>query len=192
MYVDLGFDWMVLGFTAALAASCAHARVVSADLAEPGSAARVVAAAAAMPPLGLLVNNASLFVLDTIDDFTAEAWDMHMAANARAPALLARAFAEALPEGRGGLIVNLLDAKLLQPNPDFFTYTVSKMAFAGAGELMARRYAERGIRVNAIAPSVTLVSGPQSRDNFEKVRAMNALRRGVDVQDIVRASIPPP
>jgi hypothetical protein len=85
------------------------------------------------------------------------------------------------------VIVNLLDAKLAQPNPDFFTYTVSKMGLAGLTELTARAYAARGIRVCAIAPSVTLVSGPQSRDNFDKVHKMNALGRGVDVEEIVRA-----
>ena len=112
---------------------------------------------------------------------------MHMAANARGPALLARAFAGAIPEGQGGLIVNMLDAKLSQPNADFFSYTISKMAFAGLSELLARSYAPRGIRVNAIAPAVTLVSGPQSRDNFAKVHAMNPLKRGVQVAEIVAA-----
>ncbi len=112
---------------------------------------------------------------------------MHMAANARGPALLARAFAGVVPAGQGALIVNMLDAKLSQPNPDFFTYTVSKMAFAGLNELLARSLAARGIRVNAIAPAVTLVSGPQSRDNFAKVHAMNPLGRGVEVAEIVTA-----
>jgi NAD(P)-dependent dehydrogenase (short-subunit alcohol dehydrogenase family) len=100
--------------------------------------------------------------------------------------LLSQAFAAAAG-GEGGVIVNLLDAKLAQPNPDFFTYTVSKMGLAGLTELTARAYAARGIRVCAIAPSVTLVSGPQSRDNFDKVHKMNALGRGVDVEEIVRA-----
>ena len=157
----------------ALAARLPRARIVQADLAVPGGPGRVIAALAGMPPPALLVNSASAFVYDGFDDFTIEAWDMHMAANARGPALLSRAFAAAVPAGAGGLIVNMLDAKLSQPNPDFFTYTVSKMAFAGLNELLARGLAGRGIRVNAIAPAVTLVSGPQSRDNFEKVHAMN-------------------
>jgi NAD(P)-dependent dehydrogenase (short-subunit alcohol dehydrogenase family) len=106
--------------------------------------------------------------------------------NLRAPALLSQAFAAAVTDG-GGLIVNLLDAKLAQPNPDFFTYTISKMGLAGLTELTARVYAERGIRVCGIAPSVTLVSGPQSRDNFEKVHRLNALRRGVEVEQVIAA-----
>lgn len=171
----------------ALAAGLPRARTVQADLADPGGAARIIAGLDGMPAPGLLVNSASSFVLDGYDDFSAESWDMHMAANARGPALLARAFARAVPERAGGLIVNMLDAKLAQPNADFFTYTVSKMAFAGLHELLARTLAPRGIRVNAIAPAVTLVSGPQSRDNFARVHAMNPLRRGVEVSEIVAA-----
>lgn len=171
----------------ALAASLPRARLVQADLALADGADVVMAALAGMPPPALLVNSASSFDYDALDDFTAEAWDMHMAVNARGPALLSRAFAAAIVEGQGGLIVNMLDAKLVQPNPDFFSYTISKMAFAGLNELLARSLAPRKIRVNAIAPAVTLVSGPQSRDNFAKVHAMNPLGRGVEVSEIVAA-----
>ncbi len=164
-----------------------RARTVQADLAEPGGCDRVIAALDGMAPAALLVNSASSFVYDSFDDFSIEAWDMHMAANARGPALLARAFAAAVSAGAGALIVNMLDAKLSQPNPDFFTYTISKMAFAGVNELLARCLAGRGIRVNAIAPSVTMVSGPQSRENFEKVHGLNPLERGVEVGEIVAA-----
>ena len=110
---------------------------------------------------------------------------MHLAINLRAPALLSQAFARLA--GEGALIVNMLDAKLAQPNPDFFTYTVSKYGLAGLTELFARAFAARGIRVCGIAPSVTLVSGPQSRDNFEAVHRLNPLRRGVTVEEIVAA-----
>lgn len=170
----------------ALAAELGNAAVVSADLADPTCGETVFAAARGLPPVRLLVNNASLFDHDSAADFDAAAWDRHMAVNARAPALLAQAFAAAAGEG-GGLIVNLLDAKLAFPNPDYFTYTVSKMALAGVTELHARVLAGRRIRVCGIAPSVTLVSGPQSRENFDAVHALNALGRGVRVEEIVSA-----
>ena len=109
-----------------------------------------------------------------------------MAVNLLAPVLLTQAFAAMLPAGANGLVVNLSDAKLGSPNPDFFSYTISKMGLAGATELAARALAPK-IRVNAIAPAVTLVSGPQSRDNFDQAHVLNALRRGVDVADLVRA-----
>ena len=170
----------------ALAAELGNASIVSADLADPAAVDTIFTASAGLPPVRLLVNNASRFTYDSADDFSLAGWDSHQAINLRAPALLSQAFAAAAGEG-GGLIVNLLDAKLSQPNPDFFTYTISKIGLAGLTELTARAYAPRGIRVCGIAPSVTLVSGPQSRDNFAKVHGFNALRRGVDVGEIVAA-----
>jgi len=170
----------------ALAAELGNAAMVAADLAEPDAAGTIMKALGGLPPARLLINNASLFGYDTAGDFAIPQWDMHQAVNARAPALLSRAFAEALG-GRGGLIVNMLDAKLAAPNPDFFSYTISKMALAGLTELHARFYADRGIRVCGIAPSVTLVSGPQSRANFAEVHRLNALGRGVEAAEIAAA-----
>ena len=168
----------------ALADELGNASVVEADLAEPDCAHRIFAALEGLPPPQLLVNNASRFNFDSADGFTTDEWDVHFDTNLRAPALLTQAFGRA---AEGGLVVNLLDAKLASPNPDFYSYTVSKMGLAGLTELSARALAARRIRVCGIAPSVTLVSGPQSRDNFEAVHRMNALRRGVDVTEIVAA-----
>lgn len=163
------------------------ARIVVADFADSTAAADIMAALNGFPLPALLVNNASRFVHDSAGDFSAESWDAHLDVNLRAPALLAQAFARAVPEGQSGLIVNLSDAKLAAPNPDFFSYTISKMGLAGLTELLARALASRGIRVCAIAPSVTLVSGPQSRDNFDAVHRLNALGRGVEAADLVAA-----
>lgn len=169
----------------ALAHELGSAAVVRADLASADAAERIVAGLEGLPPARLLVNNASRFVFDSADDFTPEGWEETLATNLRGPALLSQAFA-ARAEG-GGLIVNLLDAKLASPNPDFFTYTISKAGLAALTELCARAWAGRGVRVCGIAPSVTLVSGAQSRDNFDSVHALNALRRGVRVEEIVAA-----
>lgn len=168
----------------ALAAEIGNASVVSADLAAPNAAATILAAAPG--PLGLLVNSASRFEYDTIDDFGIADWTAHMDINLRAPALLTRAFAAAVPGDETACVVNLLDAKLSALNPDYFSYTLSKIGLAGLTELAARAYAPR-LRVNAIAPAVTLVSGPQSRENFERVHALNPLGRGVAVEEIVAA-----
>ena len=175
------------GEGAALAAELGRTRVVVADLAAADVATRVFAALDGLPPVGLLVNNASRFGYDSLADFAVDDWDTHMATNLRGPALLTQAFAAAVPAGAGGLIVNLLDAKLAQPNPDFFSYTVSKLGLAGLTELSARALAGQGIRVCGIAPSITLVSGRQTRDDFDRVHRMNALGRGVVVDDIVAA-----
>ena len=169
----------------ALAAELGSASIVQAELADPDAAATIMAALDGLPPPRLLVNNASRFVYDSAADFDVEGWDLNLDINLRAPALLSQAFAARV--GRGpGLIVNLLDAKMAAPNPDFFTYTVSKLGLAGLTELCARAFAP-AVRVCGIAPSVTLVSGPQSRDNFDAVHDLNALGRGVEVEEIVAA-----
>jgi NAD(P)-dependent dehydrogenase (short-subunit alcohol dehydrogenase family) len=168
----------------ALATEVGNATIVQAELADVDCAEHIMAALDGCPPARLLVNSASQFRYDGAADFATEQWDAHHAINLRAPALLSQAFARRL-EGNG-LIVNMLDSKLAAPNPDFFTYTMSKIGLAGLTELTARAFAPR-IRVCGIAPSVTLVSGPQSRENFDEVHGLNALERGVDVSHIVAA-----
>jgi NAD(P)-dependent dehydrogenase (short-subunit alcohol dehydrogenase family) len=169
----------------ALAAELGNASVVQAELAQPDCAERVMAGLAGLPTARLLVNNASLFLGDSAGDFTAEQWDLHQAVNLRAPALLTQAFAAQVGQG-SGLVVNLLDAKIAAPNPDFYSYTVSKMGLAGLTELSARALAPN-VRICAIAPAVTLLSGPQSPENFERVHRLNALERGVEPEQIAAA-----
>lgn len=170
----------------ALAAEVGAATVVQADLADADIGALVMAATSGLPPVGLLVNSASRFIYDSFADFTAADFDTHMAINLRAPALLTRAFADLVPEGVTALVVNLLDAKLEWLNPDYLTYTLSKIGLEGLTELTARAYAPR-LRCVGIAPAVTLVSGPQSRENFAAVHALNPLEQGVTVEHIVAA-----
>ena len=85
------------------------------------------------------------------------------------------------------LIVNLLDSKLASPNPDFLSYTISKYALQGLGELAARALARKRIRVNAIAPGLMLPSGEQGIDNFEAMHRLNPLQRGVAPDDVIAA-----
>ncbi len=160
--------------------------VIVADLGEPRLDHVIAEAQVNAPPLGLLVNSASRFSYDSFDDFEAAGWDAHQAVNVRAPALLTKAFAATIVPGETGLVVNLLDAKLASLNPDYFTYTVSKIGLQGLTELAARAFAPR-LRVNAIAPAVTMVSGPQSRENFAAAHVLNPLGRGVEVAEIVAA-----
>jgi NAD(P)-dependent dehydrogenase (short-subunit alcohol dehydrogenase family) len=166
----------------ALAAELGNAATVRADLAEPDAAALVLAALDGLPPARLLVNNASLFAYDGADDFTVDGWEAHQRVNLRGPALLAQALAHDV-----NVIVNLLDAKLAAPNPDFFSYTISKFGLAALTELLARAWAPRGIRVCGIAPAVTLLSGRQSQQNFDSMHGLNALGRGVTAEEIVAA-----
>lgn len=159
---------------------------VAADLAEEDCAERILAAAAGLPPLGLLVNNAARFSEDRLATLEPASFDSHMAVNVRAPALLTQAFATAVGDA-GGLVVNLLDAKLAAPNSDYLSYTLSKTALAGLTELSARALAGQRIRVNGIAPALMLLSDGQDAANFAAMHRFNPLGRGVEPDDVVAA-----
>lgn len=157
-----------------------------ADLAKPDCARKTFAAVDGHPPIRLLVNNAARFVFDGFGAADADEFDIHLRVNARAPMLMIDELARRHGDGEA-LVVNMLDAKLTAPNPDFLSYTVSKYALAGLTELAARALAAKGIRVNAIAPALMLPSGEQGGENFEAVHDLNPLRRGVEVGDVVAA-----
>ena len=158
---------------------------VVADLAADDCAETIFAASNGA--VGLLVNNAARFAWDGFGEASAEEFDAHMAVNARAPMLLIDALAKRHAAGTSALVVNILDAKLTSPNPDFLSYTLSKYAAAGLTELAARALAGRGIRVNAIAPALMLPSGAQDEAGFARVHALNPLARGVAVDDVIAA-----
>ncbi len=145
------------------------------------------AIAAAEGPINGLVNSASLF-----DEDRPEAIDPQLAArlyaiNCTAPAMLGAALA-AQPGLEQGAIVNLLDQKLANPNPDFFSYSLTKYALAGATEMMAMAFAPR-VRVNAVAPGLTLPSGDQTEDEFDRVARENLLRRPVGADQVAAAVV---
>jgi len=160
---------------------------VAADLADEGAATTIFAAADGLPPVTLLVNNAARFAEDRLETIGAAGFDSHMAVNVRAPVLLTQAFAARIGDSGGGLVVNLLDAKLSALNPDYLSYTLSKVALAGLTEVSARALAGQGIRVNAIAPALMLRSDGQDESNFEAMHRFNPLGRGVEPADVVAA-----
>ena len=159
---------------------------VVADLAAADCATIIFEAASRLPPVGLLVNNAARFAWDGFGEFDPGEFDLHMAVNARAPALLIDRLASC-DAVAGALVVNLLDSKLSAPNPDYLSYTLSKFALAALTELAARALAPRSIRVNGIAPALLLRSSGQSEENFRKMHANNPLGRGVEPADVVAA-----
>ncbi|HEX4098700.1 MAG TPA: SDR family oxidoreductase, partial [Caulobacteraceae bacterium] len=161
-----------------------RAVVVSADLADAGDCRRLIAEAPA--PLTLLVNSASLFEDDLIQTLTPEAWDAAQAVNIRAPVLLSQAFAAALPAGQAGLIVNIIDQRVLRLTPQFFSYAVSKAALWAATQMLAQGLAPR-IRVNAIAPGPTLASVHQSPADFAAEARAVPLGHGPTPEEIGQA-----
>ena len=157
-----------------------------AELSDADCAKRIFAAADGQPPVRLLINNAARFGLDQLGSASADEFDAHLAVNARAPMLLIDQLAARKRDG-DALVINMLDAKLAAPNPDFLSYTISKYALAGLQEVAARALAGQGIRVNGIAPALMLPSGEQGEANFEAVHSLTPLNRGVEVDDVVSA-----
>jgi NAD(P)-dependent dehydrogenase (short-subunit alcohol dehydrogenase family) len=137
-------------------------------------------------PPTCLINNASVFNFDTIDSVTGGDWDAIQATNLRAPILLARDFVRLMPDGLSGNVVNLLDQKIANLNPDFFSYTISKVGLEAATHTMAMALAPR-VRVNAVAPGLTLVSGDQTPENFAQAHRMTPLGGAGKLDDIVAA-----
>ena len=128
------------------------AAVVTADLADEAETADLVRnAAAAVGPLGVLVNNASVFERDEWDTADAASWAAHMAPNLRAPFVLTQQFAQDLPAGMDGVVINMLDQRVWSMTPHFVSYTVSKAGLWALTRTMALALAPR-IRVNAIGP----------------------------------------
>jgi NAD(P)-dependent dehydrogenase (short-subunit alcohol dehydrogenase family) len=134
----------------------------------------------------LLVNNASAFEYDDISNVTRTSLENVFAVNHHAPVLLAKDFREQLRAGARGLIVNLLDQKVFNLNPDFLSYTLSKSALEAATRLLAMAMAP-DIRVCAIAPGLTLRSGEQSEEGFKAAHAKTPLGFGSKPEDIAEA-----
>lgn len=166
-------------------AASGAARLVRADLSEPAERGTLIGRAieAAGAPLSALVNCAAIFEHDTIDTLSGETLQRHMNLNALTPSLLAREFAEALPEHERGVVVNFLDFKLASPYPDHFAYTLSKYALSGATELLARALAPR-VRVNAVAPGYVLPAPGQSDADYRRLHAETPLAYGPTPDDV--------
>jgi NAD(P)-dependent dehydrogenase (short-subunit alcohol dehydrogenase family) len=172
---------------ASIAAAGGKARAIKADLSSARQAEALVGRCAAPGTvLTTLVNSASLFMLDRAPTAKTADFDLHMAINLRAPLMLAQALARQLPAGERGLIVNLLDQKLANLNPDFLTYTLSKIGLQGATTLLAQALAPR-LRVAGIAPGLTLRSGSQTEQGFAAQHVANPLGVGVTPEDLARA-----
>ena len=170
-----------------IAAQGGRAMAIAADLADAAETSGLVARATeAIGPLSHLVNNTSIFEPDTARDFAAQDFDRNMAVNLRAPLLLAQAFAAAMPEASAGSIVNLVDQRVLRPDPAYFSYSLSKAGLWAATKTMAQAFAPR-IRVNAVGPGPVLPNANEGQAAFDAELAVVPLRRAVDVAEIADA-----
>ena len=139
--------------------------------------------------LDCVVNNASLFEADDIHDFSQSCLDKHMHANLMAPVMLAQDMYAHLPEdviAGSAVVINILDQKLFNLNPDYLSYTLSKAALHTATTTLAQALAPK-VRVVGIAPGLSLVSGEQSASDFEAAHKVTPLGRSSTPQDIAQA-----
>lgn len=162
---------------------------------EAATEALIPAANAALGPLTVLINNASIFEYDRIDTATRQSWDRHIGSNLRAPYVLTQAFARqcppATPDENGeplakGLIINMIDQRILKLTPEFSTYTIAKMGLWALTRTAAQGLAPQ-IRVNGIGPGPTLRGARQSEDHFARQRTSTPLQRGANPADITAA-----
>lgn len=164
-----------------------RAAVLTADLGDEAAVQGLLpAAAAALGPIGVLVNNASTFERDEWDTASRESWDAHMEPNLRAPFVLIQAMARVLPEAASGAVVNLLDQRVWSLTPHFVSYTVSKAALWALTQQMALALAPR-VRVNAIGPGPALPSTRQTAEQFARQCASVPLRHGTSPEEVADA-----
>ncbi|RYX90473.1 MAG: SDR family oxidoreductase [Comamonadaceae bacterium] len=137
--------------------------------------------------LDAVVNSASAFENDNAASFSFAAMDRHMHSNAGAAIVLAEALHEHVKSrGASGAVVNMLDQKLWNQNPDFFSYTLSKAALEAANTMLALALAPR-LRVVGVAPGLTLTSHMLSDEKFEKLHKLSPLGRSSTVADVTSA-----
>lgn len=138
-------------------------------------------------PLNALINNASTFEDDRAGDFTRASYDYHMDVNLRAPVVLTQKLAALLPKGKTGCVINMIDQRVLSPDPTFFTYAMSKSALHWATKTLAQSLAPH-IRVNAIGPGPTLKNHRQSDADFAGEAASTLLGTGSPPESLLEAA----
>ena len=162
-----------------------RAATVAADLSSEAATRRLVPdAVAAIGPLAVLVNNASVFEDDRVGALSRATWDAHMETNLRAPIVLAEAFAAQAPDGAA--IVNLLDQRVLKPDPRFISYALSRNGLWWATRTLAQALAPR-IRVNGVGPGPTLPSVHQTAEEFAAEAAATPLERAGSPEAVAEA-----
>ena len=132
-----------------------------------------------------LVNNASVFENDKLENFSLDSWSKHIRTNLRAPALLSKEFAKNV-KGKNNNIINIIDQRVFKLTPYFFSYTLSKTGLYTLTKTSAMSLAPN-IRVNAIAPGPTIKNQRQSEKHFKKQYLATPLKRQVDVEQICNA-----
>jgi NAD(P)-dependent dehydrogenase (short-subunit alcohol dehydrogenase family) len=166
-----------------------EARVYRADLANPeGAAAAFALAARDFGPIELLVNNAAAFEDDSIDRLDLALWRRQFAVDLESPVFLIGAFAQALPQGAEGAVVNIIDQRVLKLTPQYLSYTLAKSALWTATRTLAQALAPR-IRVNAVGPGPTYPSEREGEAGLNHEAEGTPLGRAVSGDEIAEAVV---
>ena len=174
---------------AAIEALGRRAVLLECDLADEAAVRALLGrASAALGPVGCVVNSASQFEYDSAADFSPALLAAHMQTNVAAPVLLAQALHAATPAGSQAVVINLLDQKLYNLNPDYLSYTMSKAALHAATTMLAQALAPT-VRVAAVAPGLTMVSGEQTDTGFAQAHQATPLGQSSRPDDIVDAVV---
>jgi NAD(P)-dependent dehydrogenase (short-subunit alcohol dehydrogenase family) len=167
---------------AELRATGAHVDIVQADLSQSGDIDNMLKLITqSQGPLDCLVNNASLFEPDTGDAMDLPGARQQLEVNLIAPLSLASLMAQqTAPQAASGQrsVIHILDQKVFNLNPDYFSYTVSKLALERSVALQAQALAP--LRVCGVAPGLMFLSGPQTQENFDRASRVNLLREPID------------
>ena len=166
-----------------------RAAIVQGNLFVPQDLDNLLSRASAVlgEPITALINNASTFEDDSAEGFTRASYDYHMDINLRAPVMLAQQLAKQCPKGEIGCVINMIDQRVLNPDPTFFTYAMSKSALHWATKTLAQSLAPH-IRVNAIGPGPTLKNHSQSDAEFADEAASTLLGTGSPPESLLDAA----
>jgi NAD(P)-dependent dehydrogenase (short-subunit alcohol dehydrogenase family) len=172
----------------------AQAQTIGADLGNETDRQRMMQHIAASDwPLTCLVNNASSFEPDSASTLDLNATRRQLEVNLLGPLDLARwmavGMADTPPNKNGGAsVIHVLDQKVFNPNPDYFSYSISKAALERAVVLQAQALAPQ-IRVCGVAPGLMFLSGPQTPENFAHASQMNMMRQALDPQQVAATCV---
>ena len=132
-----------------------------------------------------LINNASLFENDKLENFSSKSWEKHISTNLKAPALLSKEFSKNI-RGKNNNIINIIDQRVFKLTPFFFSYTLSKTGLYTLTKTSAMSFSPR-IRVNGIAPGPTIKNKRQSEKHFKNQYLATPLKQQVNVNEICNA-----
>lgn len=172
------------------AATLPSAEVVEADLVDREAALAMIAEVAArLPDWRVLVNSAAVFKPDTAQAIQPEIFAEAIRVNAETPTAMAQAFlAQAKSQG-GKRVIQFLDQKLINTNPDFFSYTMAKHAFASTVRMLAMAQDDPATRIYGLAPGAMLPSFDQVEEEHEISGRMNLLQRLTDPAELAQAAL---